>query len=547
MIGFGDAGCARAGGGRVLPGGVGVSSLFNLLTDPVLRVDAPHLPQATVSLPELYAALASDAVTGFPALRPHQRHAWHAFLVQLGAIAMHRSAVSDPPAEASSWADLLRALTREYPDDEPWELAVADITRPAFLQPPAGAREREDDYVHAIGTPDELDMLVTSKNHDLKASVARSAAPDDWVFAIVTLQTMEGFGGAGNYGISRMNGGMGNRPAFSLAPAGGPGAHVMRDIASLRQHRQDISDRYPMSDCGAALLWTVPWDGSRDEMLILSDLDPFYLDVCRRVRLLAGRDGRLRGVRAVSKAARIDGSGLNGRTADPWTPVNRKLGKSLTLAAGGFTYKRVAEYLTSPDWETPVLLRPTAEEQRTAVEMRLVARAMVRGQGKTEGYHERIVPLRSRAVRAIGTDVLASDVGAIAEERIGQVATVQRILSHAIQVFVAGGDAGGTSPEGRARARPWLNRLDTFVDARFFEDLQTELESAPDDRPAVRRSWLRRIVDGARDALVDATNSLPCPVIHRYRARANAESLFEGRIRGPKGLPFLFEEGIRDS
>ena len=35
------------------------------------------------SLPEVYAALMADIVESFPAIRPHQRHAWHAFLVQL--------------------------------------------------------------------------------------------------------------------------------------------------------------------------------------------------------------------------------------------------------------------------------------------------------------------------------------------------------------------------------------------------------------------------------------------------------------------------------
>ena len=70
-------------------------------------------------------------------------------------------------------------------------------------------------------------MLVTAKNHDLKSSIAAQANVDDWIFALVTLQTMEGFGGVGNYGIARMNSGFGNRPAFSLAPVGqNPGAHV---------------------------------------------------------------------------------------------------------------------------------------------------------------------------------------------------------------------------------------------------------------------------------------------------------------------------------
>ena len=32
-------------------------------------------------------------------------------------------------------------------------------------------------------------------------------------------------------------------------------------------------------------------------------------------------------------------------TGDPWTLINQKEGKALTLANGGFTYRRTAEYL----------------------------------------------------------------------------------------------------------------------------------------------------------------------------------------------------------
>ena len=47
-----------------------------------------------------------------------------------------------------------------------------DLTKPAFMQPPASSEKKRADYKSAIETPDELDMLVTSKNHDLKSAVA---------------------------------------------------------------------------------------------------------------------------------------------------------------------------------------------------------------------------------------------------------------------------------------------------------------------------------------------------------------------------------------
>ena len=80
-------------------------------------------------------------------------------------------------------------------------------------------------------TPDDLDVLVTSKNHDLKQTMALDCAVEDWIFALVNLQTMAGFLGSGNYGIARMNGGFSARVCLGLAPVDGQmGAHLCNDI-----------------------------------------------------------------------------------------------------------------------------------------------------------------------------------------------------------------------------------------------------------------------------------------------------------------------------
>ena len=519
--------------------------MYNIIAEPLVRINTAS-DTRYVSMPELYAVLMADEAEAFPALRPHQRHAWHASLVQLGVMAMHRAGVGEPPEDAAGWAGLIRGLTPEWPGDEPWQLVVDDITKPAFMQPPASSQEREKDYKNRVESADELDMLVTSKNHDLKASVVSQASVDDWIFALVSLQTMEGFGGAGNYGISRMNGGLGSRPAFSMAPTGGIGAHVKRDIRALL-------DIYPAAGDGHRLLWLLPWDGTASERLLPNQLAPLYIEVCRRVRLRSDADGRLYAVRTSSKAARIEGKEIKGRTGDPWTPHNpNRDGLPLTLSRGGFNYKRVTEYLF--DWQKPDLLNATLDEQRSNdpdETMQLVARAMVRGQGKTEGYYERVIPIRSKKalrgmMRRPGSDS-TEDLGNLAQERIGEVGKVQGILRHAIATFLARGESRETSPEQRALANPWANRLDEIVDADFFDALQAEFEhSDRAERERVRNEWLMNgkdgVVDHARGILNDAVDSLPCPAVHRYRARENAEGLFEGRLRGSGGLPFLFDD-----
>ena len=528
--------------------------MYNILTESLIRMDTSDGARVEASLPEVYAALMANEVEAFPTLRPHQRHAWHAFLVQLGAMAMHEAGLGDSPADATEWAGLIRGLTPGFPGDEPWQLVVEDITRPAFMQPPASSADKASDYKGAVATPDELDMLVTSKNHDLKSVVASEAETDDWIFAVISLQTSEGFSGAGNYGISRMNGGLGSRPAFSITPSTHPGAHTRRDIGVLLERRECLLDKYPMypTHGGIGLVWTRPWNGTGKEALRPNDLDSFYIEVCRRVRLRSRPDGVLHAIRATSQSARIEAKALNGRTGDPWTPINRKEGKSLTLGSGGFTYKRTVEYLTSPNWELPTLFAPMDSEIRSPGAMQLVARAMVRGQGKTEGYYERTIPIRKKLQSAMIRATVTDDFGSIANRRIEEVGKVQRILSHAIQAFLARGETEKISPEHRSLARPWLNRLDEFVDARFFDDLQAEFEAdGQTERDRIHNGWLMNdkdgVVDRARKILSDAIDSLPCPEIERYKARVGAEGLFEGRIRGNNGLPFLFtKQGVDD-
>ncbi len=519
--------------------------MFNIVKEPLIRMDAAAGLGIAVSLPEIYAALMLDQVDAFPALRPHQRHAWHAYLVQLGALALYRAGENAPPEVASDWYELIRGLTPDFPEDEPWQLVVADITRPAFMQPPAHSKDKQSDYKGIAVTPDELDMLVTGKNHDIKSSIMVHAFSDDWIFALITRQTMEGYSGTGNHGISRMNGGFGSRPSFSITDSTRPGAHVRRDIIALLEFREKILDEYPMIDQGIGLFWTIPWDGAPAEARQLSELDPFYIEVCRRIRFQLNSEGNLYAIRASSRAARVDSKALIGRAGDSWTPVDMKGNKSLTLAAGGFNYERSVTYLLSADWSPSPLSRLSALENRSPEPSHLVARGMVRGQGKTEGYFERIILLRSKMKAIMGLPGGASELGGIARQRIDRVARIQGILRHAVAMFVAGGKADGISADHRSRANPWANRLDEMVDRDFFQDLQNEFEADAADRERVHKVWLVGVVEDARRILRDAEDALPCRSIQRYRARARADSVFEGRVRGPQGLPFLYDqEGI---
>ena len=514
--------------------------MYNILTERLIRMDKSDGSRVEASLPEVYATLMADEVEAFPALRPHQRHAWHAFLVQLGAMAVHGAGLPEPPADADEWRRVIRGLTPDWPADEPWRLVVDDIAKPAFMQPPASSADRLADYKTPVDTPDELDMLVTSKNHDLKQKVAGESRPDDWTFALITLQTMEGYGGRFNYGISRMPSGYGNRPAFSLTPSIHPGRHVVHDLVALLKYRQTILGDYPLSDSGLRLLWVIPWDGTKAQPSILSDMDPYFIEVCRRLRLKAVA-GRIVATRASSDAKRM--VDVKGMTGDPWAPTGTKPNPKGTppafLGPRKFGYERIVDGLFSEEWKRPLLFRPEAAGTSGSEEMQLVARGMVRGEGGTEGYHERIIPLRHRTLQVFGRPGGPKQLEDIARERIERIAVVQRILRHAVSVFAAGGKTEGIPDEVRARANPWANRLSELLDADFFEDLQDEANADESERQCLRNEWLLQVVDKAHGVLSNATESLPCPNIRRSRAQARAENVFWGRIRGPNGLTEL--------
>ena len=529
--------------------------MLNILTEPIIRVSLDGGAADSLSLPETYSRLMADEVAAFSALRPHQRHAWHAFLCQLAAMALHRAGQSEPPADTDAWTALLRGLTPEWPQDEPWQLVVEDLARPAFMQPPVGSVARESDYKSRVDTPDELDMLVTSKNHDLKGAVVSAAQADDWLFALLTLQTMEGYGGRYNYGISRMPSGYGNRPAFSIAPSARPGGHLRRDVLALLEQRQGILDNYPVISDGICLVWLQPWDGQKAETLLINRMDPFYIEVCRRVRLRQ-KDGDLWAIRANSDSRRI--ADIKGLTGDPWAPVGKSSDRKGTPPAflgprNKLSYERVVDGLFSADWEKPPLLTLTEPDQQAGGTKELVARGMVRGEGGTEGYYERIIPLKPETARVFGRGGNPKEIEDLSRERIREISIVQGILRHAIATFAAGGDSNRAShrngkPSPNDLARRYGDQLGEIVDKDFFDDLQIEFAAAESERSNIRNRWLKKEAKNKQDGVVDhahkilnaAMASLPGNVIHYYKARVRAESVFWGRLQRRDGLPFLF-------
>ncbi|ABV94948.1 CRISPR-associated protein, Cse1 family [Dinoroseobacter shibae DFL 12 = DSM 16493] len=493
----------------------------NLLSDPIFSAEGGR----RLNLPGLFAALACDEVRGFPRLRAHQRAAWHMFRVQLAALALDKAGRAEPPQDEADWHALLVALTEGVAG--PWDLTGPDRTKPAFLQPPdPGGLKWEP-----VATPDALDLLITSRNHDLKSEIAAQAAPEDWVYALISLQTSEGYGGRGNFGIARMNGGSSSRAMLGLAPAGpdgrpDPASWWRRDLALVLRNRNAPT---LLTRGGKALLWTLPWPEGRQIPAL--EMDPLAIEVCRRIRLVA-RDGTVVAERAASKAARVEAKAFNGVLDDPWAPVNVKdaTPKTLTLGEGGrFHYRRMVDLLTGGYWQLPLAAR--LDEGEVAGNMVLVAEALARGNSKTDGLQSRNVPMPKR-VRGLAD--IRNRIARAAQEQMAEIAAADAALREAVALYAARGDFETVGKPQRQRAAAARERLDATADRIFFDHLWARIAGMDegDDALAEARANFRAVlVTTARDELTRAFDAIPCARIHAPRARIRARGRLEGALR----------------
>ena len=506
--------------------------LWNLLDEPLIRwrsTDGGALH--STSLPQLLAAMSANEVRDFPALRPHQRHPWHAFLVQLGAIALHHAQQSQPWHSAADWRGALLALTPNDPDGAPWCL-VAPAHRSALLQAPVPG-ENPSAWNNLLHAADALDMLVTSKNHDLKAARARHAQADDWLFALLSLQTQEGFLGAGNYGISRMNGGFASRPGVGVAAVGAWGLRWQSDVASLLQQRERIASNYGLAPTGGhALLWLLPWSGT--DALALEALDPLYIEICRRVRLAAPQ-GRIQAHVTGSKVARIAAKDSNGVTGDAWTPIETAKAKALTLSRNGFDYKLMSELIAGDGYTLGAAWRLDGWAQNTPLQA--IAQATVRGQGKTEGYHERRVPI-SPKLRRLLTSGQRPLVANLAKKRIQAIADMRKLLWISLSLLFANGENDSGNDAISQRASRFVQPFEQHEDTRFFDDLAHHVEAESAQQETIYLQWLLGLAERAEAVLQHAFVAGPRSGMQRYKAQSAALSRFHAGLRGGKKPPF---------
>ena len=506
--------------------------MLDLMHDAIIPVeDAGN--QTVTTLPGVLAKLCRDEVGGFPGLAAHQAQAWYHLLAQLGALALRPRGLDTPPRDPSVWRDLILRLSTESAESA-WSLVVPDTTRPAFLQPPTN---KLDKFKPPIETPDALDVLVTAKNHDRKQARAVAAEPHHWLYALVTLQTVQGFSGRGNPGIARMNGGFSSRVLVDRRPSARWGQRVVRAIRMLLARRAEVLRAVPTifrAEGGLALTWLRDWD--TDGQLTMSELDPYFVEVCRRVRLTGTVAGQIAARVRPAVRNRVNAKHLKGSVGDPWVPVRRSDGAALTVGAGGFNYRLVQRILfSSSEFSRPLALERLRTELSGDSEIHMAA--LVRGQGKTEGLHVRVIPLPRTSAAAFDPSTEAGDRSLPLEEMskamVGLAAEARKVLRRATLVYLQGPD--GTDFQ-RPDASSVLAAYERDVDNRFFGFLFRAPSAGMD---AIDEEWQKFLLETVKRLARELVwGRMTPPASRREKARAASTGVLFSGLR--KHLPRAF-------
>ncbi len=512
--------------------------MHDLLTDPLIGVHTAQ-GERRLSLPELLAGLSVGKVEGYTGLRAHQADPWHVFLVQLAASIQARRPTNTLPTDPAYWREGLLDLADGM--DTAWQLVVEDVSKPAFLQHPWTSWEAEAAdygvkmsrgktvYEPKASTPDELDVLVTSKNYDVKMARVGPDAEEAWLYALLLLQTTSGFLGQGNYGIVRMNGGFASRSIVSWTRSLHPSRHFQDDVFALQKLRVSVCQAFNYSPRGVVLTWLTRWDRNNHQHM-LPQLEPWFIEAARPVRMRWSESGAIFALGATSKARQIGPKTMeSGDTGDPWTPLNvqdKKKGRSaLTLSADGFTPQRLTDLLFEQGFELTGLQRPQPGDEPGW----FVASCLVRGQGTTEGFHRIALPVPPKAHMALLNKQSRDNLGHLAQKLLTDAKEVQKALNTALTVLVEGGP--DKIDFDRDVVKRWVDGTRTTLAQRWGAlYFPTLWRGAEEDHEVLRSQWQQKLVNVTEELLEEATERLPLPANRTWRAITQAHSALRGML-----------------
>ena len=501
---------------------------MNLLIELLFRVRTPA-GLKSLSLPGLLAALGEDAVDSLPGLQRHQEDAVHIFLCYLAGAVLARGGIIDPTQSEAFWRDGLRQLAGRD-DDCAWTLVVEDVTQPAFLQAPLMSKSAFTAFGLKANTPDELDVLQTAKNHDVKSQRVHEVHPDAWVYALINLQTMTGLMGRGNYGIARMNSGTGSRVCVGLLYGEQLGERWQRETRKLLNYRAELlAGEWQYRNDGLVLVWLRAWDLKTP--LSLSELDPFFIEVARPVRLVVA-DGLIRAWGTGSEGNRLFAKQQKGIVGDPWTPLvdDGKEKKAWTVMAPFFSPGRLRNLLFEKEGLIgAVMQKPNADTPPRACQLRASVLAPG-GMGKTDGFHEATLRIPARVTsRLFGGGAARDRLAELSGLGINDAGQMQnKVLKPALYAWLEAGPEKLNYDKREVSA--WVDQtarlFSTVWQPAFFEWLWSTVDMA--DTDTARLTWLQTLEHHARTTLADAIARFPARTGRYYRSRVRADGMLIG-------------------
>jgi len=433
----------------------------------------------------------------------------------------------DPVQPEAFWRAGLRQLAGRA-DDSAWTLVVEDVTQPAFMQAPVTQADFERNFNTQKLASDDLDLLLTAKNFDVKSHRVTSGKSDEWIFALISLQTMSGYI-LKHQGIARMNSGFGNRSCMSIQYSLRYGRRWQRDVLHLLDLRPTLlASPWPYRNDGIVLTWLPPWD--RDSSLPLYELDPFFVEISRGVRLRSHQQGYIAQT-SIEKQPRIFAKHLAGIVGDPWIPLDlRDKPKILTISPAGFTPELLRNVLFEEGFELSKIQKPDAQRSMEACFFH--AAVLVRGQGVTDGFHEKRLRIPGRiASRLFDRSMERDRLAELSKQAINDAGLMQnQVLKRAMFALLEGGPEKINAE--RREFKSWIDKAsDQFRIAwstDFFDWLWRTVEQLEQEQ--ARLDWLKALEVKARTVLNDAIARFPARTGRYYRARIRAEGVFKGRL-----------------
>jgi CRISPR system Cascade subunit CasA len=488
----------------------------NILTEKLFSVRTDGVNRKETLAGVLFRLMNRENVE-FLRVRPHQEEPWFAFLVQLGALC--EVLRENPLASVKDFQQALFALAGH---SEPAWCLLTPQNDPAFLQPFCEKGWGTDAWT----TPDDVDVLITSRAHDVKPRLMVHPELEDWVYALVSVQTTWGYGGVGNYGCLRNRGPYSARMFARIVPTGQSASDSFRREVYLWQ-KQRAHIRSLGLKGKAALLWTMPWSGLEEESLQVEDLDPFFIEVCRLYKLVKEENGQVVCVRRSAKATRIKRTVAE--VGDLWTPILVEGSERSPCALyEAPSLRKTVQILFEAEASASLVIQPE-DGPCPILQIRGVSRDPSR-QGMTMGYVNVEIPL------PYTSDEDRVRMGSRVTTWLAHVHEAQKFFRN-LTTSYAKAEAGAGSDSDTRMTNGWRAQLEQQVTDSFWSTLRATKDLEDED---ALRQWQGMLAAMLKDATRALCETAPVSTGNRYKAVARALNLVGGFIRNQ--LPLVAQE-----